>query len=95
MTSPLQPRTVTRCPLDGVAAAVGTVGELCAGPAIGIRFHEFAAPYDQVVRPLCWLGPGDRATYDLHTASVPPSGCTAWGAVRSSSARDSLSATAR
>ncbi|WP_156368984.1 glycosyltransferase 61 family protein [Methylobacterium sp. Leaf100] len=72
MTTPLQPRTVARCPLDGVAAAAGTVGELCAGPAIGIRYHEFAAPYDQVVQPLCWLGPGDRATYDLHTASVPP-----------------------
>lgn len=68
----LQPRTVARCPLDTVAVPVESVGELCAGPAAGIRFHEFAGPREQVVRPLCWLGPGDRTTYDHHTASVPP-----------------------
>lgn len=72
-TAPLQPRTVTRLTLDAIAVPVDSIGELCAGPAPdGIRFHEFAAPREQAMRPLCWLGSGDRATYDRNGASVPP-----------------------
>jgi hypothetical protein len=70
---PLSPRTVRRRPIDDIATAVDGLGALCAGPATpAVRYHEFAGPCEQVVRPLCWLGAGDRSTYDRNTASVPP-----------------------
>lgn len=70
---PLGPRMVARRALDAVATPVDRIGDLCAGPATaGIRVHEFAGPEEQTVRPLCWLGSGDRAIYDAHTRSVPP-----------------------
>jgi len=70
---PLAPRTLVRRTLDAVATPVERIGDLCAGPAADeIRFHEFVGPEEQTVRPLCWLGSGDRATYAAHTRSVPP-----------------------